>query len=97
MWLSLKLLNILVFVFNFIFCLIIAFMGFVLFPLNLVIIITTASYVLMCVILTGFVGIFAIKSMKKAGRKINSACCVMQFIPFWDVVSTLIIKGKELL
>ncbi|MCQ2480331.1 MAG: hypothetical protein MJ120_06775 [Clostridia bacterium] len=97
MWLSLKLFNVPVFILNFICCVIICCAGFVLFPANLVITFINSLYVFMCVILTGVVGYFAIKQNKKAGKKIHSACYVFQFIPFWDVICTLIIKGKDLL
>ncbi|MCQ2471215.1 MAG: hypothetical protein MJ147_04165 [Clostridia bacterium] len=97
MWLSLKLFNVPVFILNFIFCVIVISMGFIFFPLNIILTITNSVYVFMCVILTGIVGCFAIKQNKKAGKKIHSACYVFQFIPFWDVICTLIIKGKDLL
>lgn len=97
MWFSLKLFNVPVFILNFIYCVIICCAGFVLFPANLIIIFINSFYVLMCVILTGVVGCFAIKIDKKAGKKIHSACYAFQFIPFWDVICTLIIKGKDLL
>lgn len=94
-WYGLKFLNIPVFVLNFVFCVVIGSFGFIFFPLNAVVITVNSIYVFLCVVLSGFVGFFAIKAMKKAGGKINSVCCVMQFIPFWDVVSTLFIKCKE--
>lgn len=97
MWLGLKLLNVPVFILNFVFCVVFASLGFMLFPLNAVVITVNSLYVFLCVILSGFVGFSAIKAIKKAGGKIYSVCCVMQFIPFWDVVSTLILKCKELL
>ncbi len=97
MWLSLKLFNVPVFILNFFFCVITFSFGFMLFPLNIISTITNVIYVFMCVILTESVGCFAINALKKAGRKIHSACYVFQFIPFWDVICTLIIKGKDLL
>lgn len=90
MWVGMKLLNVPVFILNFFVCLIIISVGFILFPLNIIVTVTNSVYVFMCVILSGVVGITAIKAIKKEGGKIHPVFSVMQVIPFWDVISTVI-------
>ena len=96
MWLSVKLVCIPAYLINFVLCAAAGTLGLVLFPLNLIVIIIDSVYVFMCVVLSGFVGFYAIKSIKKADGKIHSVCSILQFIPFWDVVCTLIIKCTSL-
>lgn len=95
MWQGMKLFCIPAYIINFTVCVIAGFAAILLFPMNAVMITVNSLFVVMCVILSGFVGAIFFNTMKKAGRKIHPVCCVMQFIPFWDVVTTLFIKGKE--
>lgn len=95
MWLGMKLFCIPAYIINFTACMIAGLAAFLFSPMNAVMITVNSVFVVMCVILSGFVGVIFINAIKKAGRKIHPVCCVMQFIPFWDVVTTLFIKGKE--
>ena len=90
MWLSVKLINIPAFILNFIVCAVICLTGFIFFPLNLIVTVVNSVYVFMCVVLSGVVGIIAVKAIKKEGGKIHSVFIGLQFIPFWDVIGTLI-------
>ena len=90
MWLSVKLINIPAFVLNFIVCAVICLTGFIFFPLNLIVTVVNSVYVFMCVVLSGVIGITALKAIKKEGGRIHSVFSALQFIPFWDVIGTLI-------
>lgn len=94
LWLGVKLICVPAYIINFCVCAAAAFLGIMLFPVNIIVIIINSAYVFMCVILSGVVGAVTVKAMKKAGGKIHPACLIFQFIPFWDVVATMVIFIK---